>query len=151
MNVSEIVSIISSLAVLVAVIQLVRETKSQNLSAFFYLHEYLSREELSYARLIVRKHLYKKPYDKWTAEDKEYANKVCSSYDQAGLLMSSNAINKKLSQEFLDSSWGQSVIDQFEALLPYLDDLQTPNQTGKQFFKHFCWLYSKAKTIRNGE
>ncbi len=148
LSIGDITSIISSIAILIAIIQLIREVKDQNVSNFFYLHEYLSQEVFSEARVQVRKHLYKKDYALWTDEDKQYANRVCSSYDQAGILIDSNILNKKTKEAFLGSSWGQSIIDQYETLLPYLEDKQTPHQSGKQFFKHFTSLYEETKRIQ---
>jgi hypothetical protein len=141
-NVTEIVASLSLIAV---VIQLIRDKRTQNLEAFFYLHGYLAQDELSVARKKVRTELNYKDYADWTDEDRAFANKVCASYDQTGMLMEMKVIDKKTGEAFLHSSWGQSIVDQYEALLPFLGEKQTPILTGKEFFKHFTILYEKAK------
>lgn len=144
-NIAEVVTCIS---LVIAIVQLIREKGSENTSAFFYLHQYLSQEQFSAARKKVRTELFRKEYSEWSDEDKEQANRVCASYDQAGILISGKVINPKTAKGFLNSSWGTSIIDQYECLHSFLDDFQTPTQTGKQFFHHFTWLYEQAKKIQ---
>jgi uncharacterized protein with von Willebrand factor type A (vWA) domain len=145
MSILSIIDVITSMTVFIAVVQLIRQIKTENAQSFFYMHQYLSQEEFSTARKFVRSTLYKIPYSAWTEEHKDYANKVCSSYDQAGILLKTGAISKKNIALFLSSSWGQSIIDQYESLTAYLDDKQTPNKTGREFFVHFTELYEKVK------
>lgn len=76
------------------------------------------------------------------------ANRVCASYDQAGIMLGAGLLNKKTKREFLRSSWGQSIIDQYNVLQPFLKDMQTPTMTGHDFFKHFVWLYEETKRLR---
>ncbi len=142
---ANIATVITGLSIIIALIQLVRESRKQNIEAFFYLHEYLSKDEFSDARKRVRKELYKKPYAEWTEDDKTKASEVCSSYDQAGILIQAGIIKKEAEAGFLGSSWGQSILDQYESLAPFLDDMQTPRQTGREFFRHFTWLYNETK------
>lgn len=132
-------------------IQLAREVKSQNLQSFFYLHEYLSSDNFGQARKEVRTTMCKIPYSQWSDEQKTLANKVCASYDQAGILLGVGALDKRTRVFFLSSSWGQSVIDQYETLEPYLNDFQTPTMKGLEFFKHFTWLYNEACKYRKPE
>ncbi len=142
---ANIAEVVTSISLVVAIIQLIREKGNENTSAFFYLHQYLSQEQFSIARKKVRTELFKKDYTTWTEEDREQANRVCASYDQAGILISGGVINPKTARGFLSSSWGRSIIDQYECLHAFLDDKQTPSQTGKEFFHHFTWLYLQAK------
>ena len=141
-------TVITSISIFFAMLQLVKEMRKESWEAFFYLHQYLSQDQFGEARKKVRTELYKLDYDKWTEEDITLANRVCSSYDQAGILLSQNLLTKKSKRNFLCSSWGNSIIDQYEALEPYLDDMQTPTQTGREFFKHFTWLYNEKKRDR---
>lgn len=146
---ANIAEVITSVSLIFAIIQLIREKGSENTSAFFYLHQYLSQEQFSIARKKVRTELFKKNYEEWTEDDKEQANRVCASYDQAGILISGKVINPKTARGFLSSSWGISIIDQYECLDDFLSDYQTPAQTGKEFFHHFTWLYEQAKKNQN--
>ncbi len=146
--VSNIVSIVTSATLLIGIIELLKETRAQKWESFFHLHEYLSQEQFADARKLVRTELYRKEYALWTEEDKKSANRVCASYDQAGIMLGAGLLNKKTKKEFLKSSWGQSIIDQYNVLLPFLEDQQTPTKTGLDFFKHFVWLYEETKRMR---
>lgn len=147
---ADVATVITSISLIIAIIQLIREKGNENTESFFYLHKYLSQEQFSTARKRIRTELFKKAYSEWTEDDKEQANRVCASYDQAGILLNS-VVNPKTAKGFLSSSWGQSIIDQYESLTPFLDDKQTPTLTGKQFFRHFTWLYHQAKKYQIGE
>ena len=145
---ANIAEVVTSISLVIAIIQLIREKGNENTSAFFYLHQYLSQEQFSAARKKVRTELFKKDYVEWTEEDKEQANRVCASYDQAGILISAKVINPKTAKGFLNSSWGIRIMDQYECLDKFLSDYQTPTQTGKEFFHHFTWLYEEAKKVQ---
>lgn len=142
-----LLELISALAIVVAVIQLTREVRSSSVQSLFYLHQYLAQDTFSHARKVVRTQLCNKPYADWTGEDRDAANRVCASYDQAGLLMGTGVIPKRVKRLFLASSWGNSICDQYESLVPFLDDQQTPTLTGREFFRHFSWLYLEAQGI----
>lgn len=146
-----ILQLISALAIVVAVVQLTKEIRASNLQSLFYLHQYLAQDTFGSARLLVRTQLHSKPYKEWSAEEKEAANRVCASYDQAGLLLSAEIIPKRVRKMFLASSWGNSICDQYESLGSYLSDRQTPTLTGAQFFRHFTWLYTQASLIHRAE
>jgi len=113
--------------------------------SLLHMHQYLSQSGLGTARLKVRTELFGKPYVGWSTADRELANSVCASYDQAGLLFDGGTVDKATADVFLKSSWGTSICDQYEALVPFLSDYQTPNQFGYQFFEHFTNLYEKAR------
>jgi hypothetical protein len=147
---ANIATVITSLSLIVVVIQLLREMKSQSIQSFYYLHQYLSQEEFRKARVVVRTKLYKLDYSKWDNQDKMYANAVCSSYDQAGILIESKVLNTKMMKIFLKSSWGNSVIDQYQVLKPFLADFQTSNKSGFDFFVHFTKLYNEALKYEKG-
>lgn len=147
--IANIATVITSISLVAAIIQLISETKAQNLQSFFYLHKYLSQDSLGFARKVVRTKLCNSPYEQWGEEEKEFANRVCASYDQTGILISIGILSKKTKVGFLLSSWGRSIVDQYESLKPFLDDKQTPNQTGREFFWHFAWLYKEAKKYHN--
>lgn len=141
---AQVASILTGLSLIVFVFQLTKEMRGQNLQALFYLHQYLSQDEFSLARYKNRTELCKKHYTDWSEDEKKIANKVCASYDQAGLLISLDIMNKKTKKSFLKSSWGISICDQYRILEEYLNDKQTPNKTGRDFFYHFSELNEMA-------
>ena len=141
---AQIGTILTGLTIFFALVRLTREIRVQNLQSLFYLHQYLSQIDFGKARKAVRTKLFCKPYEEWTDEDKEAANNVCASYDQAGILISAGVLDDHTRKTFLSSSWGESICDQYECLKPFLDDMQTPNKTGREFFCHFTMLYQET-------
>jgi hypothetical protein len=142
---AQIGTALTGFTLIIFVIQLIKEMRNQNFQALFYLHQYLSQDEFSVSRHLSRTKLYKTPYKDWTEIEKKTANKICASYDQAGLLISAGIMNNKTKELFLRSSWGESMCDQYEILKDYLDDKQTPNKRGIEFFCHFSNLYNIAR------
>lgn len=141
-NLADIANIVASVSVFIAVISLAKEIKNQNIQSFFYLHEYLSQDHFSEARRQVRKKIYKKSfYSDYSEKELEFANRVCASYDQAGIIIKTKMINKNIVNEFIKSSWGRSIVDQYCSLKLFLDEQQTPNKIGRDFFEHFTYIY----------
>lgn len=138
---AQIATIITSLSVMIVFLRFVNDLKNQRLQSLIYLHQYLSQDDFSIARRAIRTDLYRKQYSDWTDEDKSFANRVCSSYDQAGIMITGGIIDYNTAKVLLKSSWGESICDQYEALKDYLDDKQTPTRTGREFFRHFGDLY----------
>lgn len=147
---ADVATFFASISILVTIAQMRRELRTQNLNSLFYVHEYLSQEDFSRARKRIRTDLCHLPYESWSPQDRDEANRVCASYDQAGLLLGPGVLDKRTRIVFLESSWGQSIIDQYESLAPFLDDLQTPTRTGREFFEHFSSLYDGAVAVRRG-
>ena len=137
-------SVVGSFSLIIAAIALIREMRTQNLQNLFYLHQYLSQDELSNARRRVRTEIHRREYHEWNDEDREAASRVCASYDQAGLLIGAGVLNDQARKLLLSSSWGESICDQYESLQPFLYDQQTPSRTGFEFFQHFTALYNEA-------
>lgn len=142
---TQLASILTGISVIFVALQFIKSVKSQNLQSFFYIHQYLSNNTFGKARHTVRKELAKKAYSEWKEDDMGQVNKVCSSYDQTGILISMGVLDKKTKAKFLASSWGESICDQFEILEEFLNNYQTPNKKGKDFFVHFEELYNEAK------
>ncbi|MGP0094367.1 MAG: hypothetical protein ACLPKB_31145 [Xanthobacteraceae bacterium] len=141
---AELATIVTSLSVLILLLSFVSNIRYQRLQSLIYLHQYLSQNDFSVARRAVRTILQKKPYCEWTEEDKLHANRVCASYDQAGILITGGIIDTRSAKVILKSSWGESICHQYEILATYLDDTQTPAGTGREFFRHFGDLYDLA-------
>jgi hypothetical protein len=115
----------------------------------FYLHDYLTRKEFHDSRLLIREHMPPKPIEAWTDAEKQAANFVCSSYDQAGILIVNRIIGPFPARVFLESSWGESICHQYEKLAPYLDSPRTPGGlTGREYFWTFGKLYVQARDVQ---
>lgn len=139
---------IAALAIVIAMVQLAREIRTRNFQALYYLHKYLSQDHLSRARHRLRTELLDKRLADWTDEDREAANRVCASYDQAGFLISERVLPRGTKSAFLRSSWGDSICDQHDILRDYLHSRLTPTLTGQAFFRHFQYLYREACRVQ---
>ena len=136
---------ISVLAFRVSIAQSREQQRSSELQALFHLHQYLSQAEFADARRRVRKEMHLIPYESWGDEDRTAADRVCASYDQAGILFEFGIISSRDQEMFLRSSWGCSVCDQFDVLDPYLSDVQAVSRAGSRFFVHFANLNEEAR------
>jgi hypothetical protein len=143
--IADIATTLASISVLVALLSLKQEAKNARVQAFFYLHGFLATDTLNASRKHIRTTLAHVPYEEWDEKAKSDANNVCASYDQAGILLSTKALDNNTKKRFLESSWGVSIIDQYRLLSDFLDDNQTPYATGREFFEHFKWLNNEAE------
>ncbi|MFT3714643.1 MAG: hypothetical protein QM774_01465 [Gordonia sp. (in: high G+C Gram-positive bacteria)] len=112
---AQISTALGGFSIMIAMFALLKERRTENLANLFYLHQYLAQEEFSAARRRVRTSMYSKPYDEWSTDDLIAANRVCTCYDQAGLLLGVGAVNKKTVQQFLSTSWGESILRSIRA------------------------------------
>ena len=92
---AEIAEVVASISIVIALLQFGKEISESRWQSFFYLHDYISQSQFSDARKAVRTYLYKKPYETWDENDKTAANRVCTCYDQAGILISQRLLTKK--------------------------------------------------------
>jgi hypothetical protein len=135
--------IIAGLALVVAIaaawisrMQLLTARETMMSQTLVNLMGYLNDESRSEARQILRLELSTKPYSTWTAEDKRVARVVCASYDLVGTYVRSGLVDTSL----LFTSWGSAILSAHEWLRPFLDDSQTPEETGRHYWHNFEWL-----------
>jgi hypothetical protein len=114
----------------------------------FHMHQILMTPDFVKARRYMRtnrQRLREKKVEDWCSEDLQNADLVCASYDQAGVLTKAGLLSKKNRDEFFGSSWGDSIVDQYEGLAPYLDAEAAGGQPYRAFFRHFGELYATSK------
>ncbi len=142
---ANIATIFAAFGVLIALWRVSHDIRTRNQQSFFYLHQYLSQDGFSVARRELRERLREIDYEDWTEDDKASANRVCASYDQAGILITGGIVDSQSAEVFLRSSWGESICHQYEALSDYLDDDRVKRGVsairGRDFFVHFGDLY----------
>ena len=160
-EIRDVAAVLAALFTVVLVaVQIRNSVHEKRMQGLLYLHEYLSREEFSTARREVRSRLKDIPYEVWSKDEKncEYANRVCVSYDQAGILVLNEIIHRPKADQFFSSSWGDSVIHQYRILEEYLSHQKVPNSdssagddeaTGREFFRHFAELYEHVCALRS--
>ena len=97
-----------------------------------------------------RKWLTERRVEQWASEDLRCADLVCASYDQAGLLIiEANLLGTEGTETFLDSSWGDSIVTQYDTLIPYLD-ADDGGGPRRDFFRHFVDLHELSAARRPG-
>jgi len=84
--------------------------------------------------------LIKKDFTIWDEQEKLAAAKVCSSYGVAGVILKTGVIP---SGPFLEN-WGPSIYRSFEILLPFIGEMQKPENAGGHYWSTFEWLYQQV-------
>jgi len=123
-----------------AVLQLREITKSRKVAAFMTLSQFLQQDEVRKARRTLIGILGKE-FEDWSKEEIEEAEKVCSTYDVAGIAVSKNLIEGDL----VVNEWRDSLIKCWEAASPMI--MEYRKKRGKDFWDDFEKLYEMAKKI----
>ncbi len=142
------IALLTAATAFYAALQIRLARDQQQDQSLFYLHQYLASQDFSDARLHVREKLAKLPYDKWEDADRAKANSVAASYDQAGILLNTRIIGPTRRATLLNSSWGESICDQYELLSAYLNDMRTPAKSGREYFAGFGKLYAETSAYK---
>jgi len=122
-----------------AVMQLREIKRSRKVTAFVSLSQFLQEEATRKARDILIKASGKK-FNDWSKEEIEAAEKACSTYDVAGIMLSKKLIEKDLLME-----WRDSIIKSWEAAEPMV--IEYRKSRGKDYWDDFEKLYRMAKKI----
>lgn len=123
-----------------AVIQLREIKKSRKVTTFISLSQFLQEKDTRKARGILIGASGKK-FNDWSIEEIEAAEKVCSTYDVAGIMLSKKLIEKDLLKE-----WRHSIIKSWEAAKPMI--IEYRKIRGKDYWDDFENLYRMAKKIK---
>ena len=123
-----------------AIFQLREVVMSRKVSAFISVCQYLQKEDARKARDILIKVLGK-DFKDWSKEEIEAAEKSCSTYDIAGIMVSKKLIEKDL---ILDE-WRNSIIKCWEAAKPMI--IEYRKDRGEDFWDDFEKLYEMAIKI----
>jgi hypothetical protein len=131
------------------------EKRSWGVQRFTYLHEFLSDERYAKARYRLRK--ARKNGETYNPnEHDDPMDTVCACYDQAGLiLLDADYIEDFDRSKFLKSSWGNSIIEQYEIIRQFEIEREAANggnapnpYSTQDFFEHFRNLYDKTCEVR---
>lgn len=118
-----------------------RGLKAQNL---FALISYIQEPEARDARAWVMQKLKGKPLEEWTADDKNFASRVCSKYDVVGIVVREGMVPSTA----VVGSWGPSIASCYEILRPFIAVMKEKN--GQAYWDDFDWLYREAATSLQG-
>lgn len=124
-----------------AVFQLKEIVRSRKVAAFTNLSQFLQKEEIREARRILIG-ISTKDFKSWTRHEVEEAEKVCSTYDVAGIAVSKKLIEKDL----VVNEWRDSIIKCWEAAEPMI--IEYRKERGMDFWDDFGKLYKMAKKIK---
>ncbi len=122
-----------------AVLQLREIKRSRKVTAFVSLSQFLQEEATRKARGILIDASGEK-FNDWSKEEIEAAEKACSTYDVAGIMLSKKLIEKDLLME-----WRDSIIKSWEAAEPMI--IEYRKSRGKDYWDDFEKLYRTAKKI----
>ena len=123
-----------------AVLQLREISRSRKVTAFMNLSQFLQREEIRRARRILIG-TSGKSFEDWSEEEIEAAERACSTYDVAGIMVSKKLIEKDL----VVNEWRDSIIKCWEAAKPMIEEYR--KKRGKDFWDDFEKLYKEAMKI----
>ena len=123
-----------------AVLQLREISRSRKVTAFMNLSQFLQREEIREARRILIG-TSGKNFGDWSKEEIEAAEKACSTYDVAGIMVSKKLIERDL----VVNEWRDSIIKCWEAAKPMIEEYR--KKRGKDFWDDFEKLYKEAMKI----
>ena len=76
----------------------------------------LQADDVREARKIVFRYLTDKPLEQWNEEEKDIAEKVCSTYDLVGLMVREGMLPEK----FIVDGWGASLRKSWRILSPMI-------------------------------
>src|SRR5207253_5314575 len=98
-------------------------------------------EDVREARRVVIQLLEGRPFKGWSDDEKRAADKVCSSYGAAGVVLESGAVPSTPVIE----NWGPSIRRYHSILRDFIRDRQKPENNGPNNWAVFDRLYANAK------
>jgi hypothetical protein len=106
------------------------------------LVQFLQAPYVRKARETVRKRLKGKTLDQWSEDEKRDAALVCSTYDVASILIFQQSL---VPPEPFVSNWGASITDCYNVCLPYIQEMQKPENSGPSYWNDFANLAEAAR------
>ena len=131
-----------------ALLRLREVIRSRAITAFVSLSQFLQEDATRKARDFLFKSsgrpLWEK-FDTWKKEEIEAAEKVCSTFDVVGIMVSAKLLGKDLLME-----WHYTIIKAYEAAAPMINEYRAPGGTDyrtKDYWNNFERVYKMAKKI----
>lgn len=115
-----------------------KATRGQNMISVINL---LQDSEIRKAREVVIKELKSKnDFNFWNGDQKNAADKVCSSYDTVSILVYQQKVVEN--DSFLEN-WGPSIIKCYSILKDYIVNMQKDENSGPLYWNDFKILHEK--------
>lgn len=108
---------------------------------------FLQVEDVRAARTVVRQELRSIPMSEWSSKQREAASRVCATYDVAAVLLREGLVPLR---PFADN-WGPSIKDCYQILLPFIESMQLPQNSGPRYWNDFGWLHEQVLKAQAGE
>lgn len=108
---------------------------------------FLQAEDVRAARTIVRQDLRSIPMGEWSSLQRQAASRVCATYDVAAVLLREGLVPLR---PFADN-WGPSIKDCYLVLLPFIESMQSPENSGPRYWNDFGWLYEQVVRAHGDE
>lgn len=121
--------------------QLQELRRATHAQSFLEVSNRLQDEELRAARGQVFK-LRDKPFEEWTADEIGIAEKVCSSYDLAGIVAQYEMLPKQL----IVDNWGDSLRRLWTICRPLVEKYRI-ERDAPEFWDDFQWLAAEAENL----
>ena len=109
-----------------------QSTLAQNTLA---VAQFLSQPETRASRRHMFRNLGDKPINAWTDDDRIEAERVCSSYDVAGLLVRAGIADR----DVIVTNWGMSLSRLYHIALPLILDMRKTSGDAN-YWHNFEWL-----------
>lgn len=117
-----------------------QSTLAQNTLA---VAQFLSQPEIRAGRRYMFRHLGDKSLETWTDEDRLEAERVCSSYDVAGLLVRAGIADR----DVIVTNWGMSLSRLYHMALPLILDMRKVSGD-PNYWHNFEWLAMEVRRTR---
>lgn len=119
--------------------QLREMRRSGQVSAFIGLYQLLQDEDTRQSRKKLFEANEKNiDLDEWSADERKAAEKVCSTYDVAGIMVEKGIIDKEFILE-----WHYSIVRSWESAWPIIEKYRS--KRGNDYWKNFEKLYKMSK------
>ena len=102
---------------ILAVLQLREISRSRKVTAFVDISQFLQREEIRDARGTLIE-ASRKDFKDWSEGEKEAAEKACSTYNVAGIMV----VKKLIEKDLVVDEWRDSIIKYWEAAEPMIKE-----------------------------
>ena len=139
-----VLNTVSAVALLVTVVIMavqIREMRRATYAAAFKaVYDMLQTDDVRGARRIVLGTLANKSMESWTEEERQVAEKVCSSYDTVGIMVR----NDMVPVDVVADSWSDSLRRTWRVLSPLVISYRV-QRNSQEYWDDYEWLANQAE------
>lgn len=139
---SDIASVLGLLGLFLVYKQLKHSEKTALGSNTIEIVKFLQEEAIRKARYYCLDQLEGKPVEDYSPADMDQANRVCSSFDLAGIFLANNYA----ARDVVLDSWGPVIIRTHQILEPYI--ALRRQDMGARFWDEYEWMARQAQAMK---